>query len=106
MAVRDVTMYVNNNYTYKTFESCNEVVHSQTGNDAIGVMCGKWGAELCTPERWYDYQGNATENPIAPFNIFYFYSNETTEFDDEGNEYEVFNSETLLCHQAFEGKVS
>lgn len=38
-------------YMEKTYNSCSGVVMPQSGNLAMDVLCGSYGAAECTPER-------------------------------------------------------
>lgn len=42
-----------------------------TGQRALDIMCGAWGASRCTPLRWFHYMGDAENNPYVPFQITY-----------------------------------
>ncbi|XP_068617084.1 NPC1-like intracellular cholesterol transporter 1 [Brachionichthys hirsutus] len=50
------------------FQSCKSVRIPATGGFAIATMCGRYGATLCTPQRWYDFQGDSS-NGLAPLDI-------------------------------------
>lgn len=50
------------------FQSCKNVRIPSTGGFAIATMCGRYGAKLCTPQRWYDFQGDSS-NGLAPLDI-------------------------------------
>ncbi|RVE68465.1 hypothetical protein OJAV_G00092070 [Oryzias javanicus] len=69
---RDVVVaynaYVNNEFADKAFQSCKNVRLPATGGFAISTMCGRYGASLCTPQRWYDFQGDSS-NGLAPLDI-------------------------------------
>ncbi|KAG9335484.1 hypothetical protein JZ751_004613 [Albula glossodonta] len=51
-----------------SFKSCKNVRIPATGGYAIATMCGRYGASLCTPQRWLDFQGD-TSNGLAPLDI-------------------------------------
>ncbi|XP_029998801.1 NPC1-like intracellular cholesterol transporter 1 [Sphaeramia orbicularis] len=51
-----------------SFQSCKNVRIPATGGFAISTMCGRYGAKLCTPQRWYDFQGDSS-NGLAPLDI-------------------------------------
>ncbi|KAF1389805.1 hypothetical protein PFLUV_G00077350 [Perca fluviatilis] len=50
------------------FQSCRNVRIPATGGFAIATMCGRYGAKLCTPQHWYDFQGDSS-NGLAPLDI-------------------------------------
>jgi len=51
------------------------VFNSNTGTLALDLMCGSWGAALCTAKRWFDFMGGEGGNPYTTFRIFYNASN-------------------------------
>ena len=40
-----------------SFQSCKDVVYAALGTPAISLMCGSWGAELCTAKRLFTFMG-------------------------------------------------
>lgn len=48
-----------------------QVLVPSIGKLALDLMCGDWGASRCSPEKWFDFMGNATGNPFVPFQITY-----------------------------------
>ncbi|XP_054628697.1 NPC1-like intracellular cholesterol transporter 1 [Dunckerocampus dactyliophorus] len=60
--------YLSTSFADAAFQSCQSVRIPATGGFAIGTMCGRYGAKLCTPQRWYDFQGD-TSNGLAPLDI-------------------------------------
>ncbi|XP_030646365.1 NPC1-like intracellular cholesterol transporter 1 [Chanos chanos] len=67
-AVLGYRAYINTHFSDKAFQSCKNVRIPATGGYAIDTMCGRYGAKLCTPQRWYDFQGDSS-NGLAPFDI-------------------------------------
>lgn len=35
------------------------------------MMCGDWGASRCSPQKWFEFMGDAEGNPYVPFQITY-----------------------------------
>ncbi|KAM6931324.1 NPC1-like intracellular cholesterol transporter 1 [Xenentodon cancila] len=60
--------FVSNTFADAAFQSCKNVRIPATGGFAISTMCGRFGAKLCTPQRWYDFQGDSS-NGLAPLHI-------------------------------------
>ncbi|XP_019716684.1 Niemann-Pick C1-like protein 1 isoform X3 [Hippocampus comes] len=60
--------YLATSFADGAFQSCQNVRIPATGGFAIATMCGRYGAKLCTPQRWYDFQGD-TSNGLAPLDI-------------------------------------
>lgn len=42
-----------------------------TGQLALDLMCGEWGASRCTPLKWFHFMGDAANNIYVPFQITY-----------------------------------
>lgn len=42
-----------------------------TGKLALDMMCGEWGASRCSPKKWFEFLGDATDNMYVPFQITY-----------------------------------
>ncbi|XP_067087125.1 NPC1-like intracellular cholesterol transporter 1 [Osmerus mordax] len=60
--------FLSTTFAEGSFQSCKNVRIPATGGFAIATMCGRYGAKLCTPQRWYDFQGDSG-NGLAPFDI-------------------------------------
>uniref|UniRef100_A0A7N8Y6M3 NPC1-like 1 n=1 Tax=Mastacembelus armatus TaxID=205130 RepID=A0A7N8Y6M3_9TELE len=79
------------------FQSCRNVRIPATGGFAIATMCGRYGAKLCTPQRWYDFQGDSS-NGLAPLDIdFRLIKEGTTEGLPEG--IIPYNGRALKCNE-------
>lgn len=42
-----------------------------SGQLALDLMCGEWGALECTAKKWFHYMGDAEDNGYVPFQINY-----------------------------------
>ena len=60
--------YLSTAFAEGSFKSCQKVRIPATGGFAISTMCGRYGAKLCTAQRWYDFQGDSS-NGLAPLDI-------------------------------------
>ncbi|XP_072244392.1 NPC1-like intracellular cholesterol transporter 1 [Leuresthes tenuis] len=67
-AVISYQAYLSTTFADAAFQSCKNVRIPATGGFAISTMCGRYGAKLCTPQRWYDFQGDSS-NGLAPLDI-------------------------------------
>ncbi|XP_065103484.1 NPC1-like intracellular cholesterol transporter 1 isoform X2 [Paramisgurnus dabryanus] len=67
-AVTGYETYVSTSFSDAAFRSCQNVRIPATGGYAIATMCGRYGSTLCTPQRWYDFQGDSS-NGLAPLDI-------------------------------------
>jgi len=62
--------YLSAAFAEGSFKSCQNVRIPATGGFAIATMCGRYGAKLCTAQRWYDFQGDSS-NGLAPLDIHF-----------------------------------
>ncbi|EFN66499.1 Niemann-Pick C1 protein [Camponotus floridanus] len=69
--VNGIDVFITNKYLEGTFNSCNKVSVPSTGQLALDLMCGEWGASRCTPLKWFHYMGDAENNIYVPFQITY-----------------------------------
>ncbi|KAL7391549.1 hypothetical protein ABVT39_010937 [Epinephelus coioides] len=67
-AVVGYQAFISTTFADASFQSCKNVRIPATGGFAIATMCGRYGAKLCTPQRWYDFQGDSS-NGLAPLDI-------------------------------------
>ncbi|NXE99778.1 NPCL1 protein, partial [Menura novaehollandiae] len=67
-AVVEHQCFYRDRYAEAAFASCRGVRLPATGGFAIATMCGRYGAQLCTAQRWLDFQGNKN-NGLAPLQI-------------------------------------
>ncbi|KAM4756193.1 NPC1-like intracellular cholesterol transporter 1 isoform 4-T4 [Cyanocitta cristata] len=67
-AVLEYQLFYRSHYAEAAFASCQGVRLPATGGYAIATMCGRYGAQLCTAQRWLDFQGDKN-NGLAPLQI-------------------------------------
>lgn len=91
--ITEINYYITNNLVQRVFNSCKSVSLPSTGQLALDIMCGPWGASRCNPQRWYNYLGKAQGNPFVPFQINYKYA------DTELNKYTPLNVSTTPCNK-------
>ncbi|XP_075300982.1 NPC1-like intracellular cholesterol transporter 1 [Opisthocomus hoazin] len=70
LAVIEYQCFYRQYYADAAFASCKGVRLPATGGYAIDTMCGRYGARLCTTQRWLDFQGDKN-NGLAPLQIDY-----------------------------------
>uniref|UniRef100_A0A8C3T402 NPC1 like intracellular cholesterol transporter 1 n=1 Tax=Chelydra serpentina TaxID=8475 RepID=A0A8C3T402_CHESE len=66
--VLEYQCFYNQTFADQSYDSCKGVRIPATGGYAISAMCGKYGATLCTSQRWLDFQGDSS-NGLAPLEI-------------------------------------
>lgn len=96
-AVVGYQAYMNTRFADTSFGSCKNVRIPATGGFAISTMCGRYGAKLCTPQRWYDFQGDSS-NGLAPLDIdFYLLNDKEAESLPDG--LVAYNGTALRCNE-------
>nr|CAD7260672.1 unnamed protein product [Timema shepardi] len=73
--VNALELYVTDTYISGTYNSCKQVSVPSTGQLALDLMCGDWGASRCSPMKWFTFMGDAHNNPYTPFQITYVPTN-------------------------------
>ncbi|KAM6341622.1 LOW QUALITY PROTEIN: NPC1-like intracellular cholesterol transporter 1 [Podargus strigoides] len=68
LAVVEYQCFYRQDFADAAFDSCRNVRLPATGGYAIDTMCGRYGAQLCTTQRWLDFQGDKN-NGLAPLQI-------------------------------------
>uniref|UniRef100_A0A663END9 NPC1 like intracellular cholesterol transporter 1 n=1 Tax=Aquila chrysaetos chrysaetos TaxID=223781 RepID=A0A663END9_AQUCH len=68
LAVVEYQCFYRQYFADDSFASCRGVRLPATGGYAIDTMCGRYGARLCTTQRWLDFQGDKN-NGLAPLQI-------------------------------------
>lgn len=79
--VDEIDVHITEQYTKGAFSSCKNVQFPSSGQLALDLMCGDWGASRCSASRWFTYMGNAEGNVFIPFQINYRYHNSSAEVD-------------------------
>nr|CAD7194279.1 unnamed protein product [Timema douglasi] len=73
--VNALELYATDTYISGTYNSCKQVSVPSTGQLALDLMCGDWGASRCSPMKWFTFMGDAHNNPYTPFQITYVPTN-------------------------------
>lgn len=63
----------------------------------MDLICGDWGASMCSAKRWFDFLGDST-SPYVPFQINYLPQPDTTPVDN----YIPNDPKTIPCNQAID----
>lgn len=79
--VDGIDVHITEEYMNGTFNSCKSVQFPSSGQLALDLMCGDWGASRCSPMRWYSFMGDAAGNSFVPFQINYRPHNSSAEVD-------------------------
>lgn len=62
--VDEVDLYITEKYLNESYNSCKNVQFPSTGQLALDVMCGGWGASKCSAKRWFDFFGDVNEDHV------------------------------------------
>ena len=92
--VKDVTYFVKDEFASATFQSCKDVQYPPLSMGVMGLLCGPWGEDFCTPRRWWDFLGSV-DNGYSPFQITYEYGSET---EDASGKRISTSDNTLHCY--------
>ncbi|CAG4956215.1 unnamed protein product [Parnassius apollo] len=68
--IEELDYHLSTTYMNNTFDSCRQVQMPSSNQLALDMMCGQWGAAYCTPQRWFDFMGDAS-GAFVPFQINY-----------------------------------
>ncbi|XP_039381762.1 NPC1-like intracellular cholesterol transporter 1 [Mauremys reevesii] len=68
VGVLEYQCFYNQSFADQSYDSCKGVRIPAAGGYAIAAMCGKYGATLCTSQRWLDFKGDSS-NGLAPLDI-------------------------------------
>lgn len=74
--IDEIEYYASKKFIEGTFKSCSKVSVPSTGQYALDLMCGQWGASRCTAKKWFHYMGDAATNYYVPFQINYVIGDE------------------------------
>ncbi|XP_043277996.1 NPC intracellular cholesterol transporter 1 homolog 1b-like [Venturia canescens] len=99
--ITSVQIYISQEYTHATRESCSRVINPMTGTSALDIACGGNTGNKCTAERWFNFMGNSTINVMAPFDLVYCYHGE-----DALAPGPPLNPPTKLCSEAYDNSSS
>lgn len=69
--INEIDVHITEQYTDGTFNSCKSVQFPSSGQLALDLMCGDFGASRCTPMRWFGFMGDEAGNAFVPFQINY-----------------------------------
>lgn len=94
--INAIEYFITNEFLEGTFQSCKQVSVPSTGQLALDIMCGSWGAAKCTAMRWFEYMGTASDsNAFVPFTIKF--RNSTAKIVDG---FTPLNPNVIPCNQA------
>ncbi|XP_021702839.1 Niemann-Pick C1 protein isoform X3 [Aedes aegypti] len=69
--ITEIDLHIMEQYMNGTYSSCSQVSVPSTGQLALDLMCGEWGASRCSARKWFNYMGTKEGNYYVPFQINY-----------------------------------
>ncbi|XP_031627932.1 NPC intracellular cholesterol transporter 1 homolog 1b [Contarinia nasturtii] len=94
--INAVDFYMSEEYIEGVFNSCKGIVMPSTGQYVLDMgTCGLYDSKTCTAKRWYEFMGDAENNPFVPFQLNY-------KFD---NAERAFRTDTKKCNEAYDSSV-
>ncbi|CAH2044145.1 unnamed protein product, partial [Iphiclides podalirius] len=95
--IEEIDYHLSESYMNATFDSCRQVQMPSSNQLAMDLLCGSWGAEFCTPKRWFDFMGDAS-GAYVPFQINYIAG------DQPLDGYTPYNPPTRPCSVGLDGQ--
>jgi Niemann-Pick C1 protein len=97
--IQSIKYYMGQTFMQDLYDSCKDVFYPVLSVPALAVMCGSWGAEDCTSERWYAFMGDV--EGYAPFQIDYVFSDE-----EDVSGFRPHRAEITPCQNPVPGETS
>ncbi|RVE48036.1 hypothetical protein evm_007348 [Chilo suppressalis] len=95
--VTEIDYHLGATYMNTTYSSCSQVQMPSTNQMAMDLMCGDYGSAYCTPQRWFNFMGDA-EVPFVPFQINY------KSGDEPVDGFTPYNPPTRPCNVGVDGQ--
>ncbi|XP_058452330.1 NPC intracellular cholesterol transporter 1 isoform X2 [Malaya genurostris] len=99
--ITEIDLHVTEQYLNGTYGSCKQVSVPSTGQLALDLMCGEWGASRCSATKWFNYMGTKEGNLYVPFQINYI-AHPTT--DPGVNEFQPLKPRVVPCSERLDDK--
>ncbi|KAK0166490.1 hypothetical protein PV328_004905 [Microctonus aethiopoides] len=93
-----VEVFLSEKYLEGTYNSCRRVSVPSTGQLALDIMCGEFGASRCSAQKWFHYLGDADHNSFVPFQITYI------EGDNKVGPFTPVNPKITPCSEGINSK--
>ncbi|XP_045537295.1 NPC intracellular cholesterol transporter 1 isoform X3 [Papilio machaon] len=95
--IEEIDYHLGATYMNSTFDSCLQVQMPSSNQRALDLMCGSWGAAYCTPQRWFDFMGDASTG-LVPFQINYISG------DEPVDQFVPYQPPTRSCSASINGQ--
>ncbi|XP_038222649.1 NPC intracellular cholesterol transporter 1 [Zerene cesonia] len=95
--IDEIDYHLGATYMNNTFTSCSNVQVPSSNQVAFDLMCGGYGSQFCTPQRWFDTMGDAS-SAFVPFQINYISG------DEPSDGLMPYNPPTLPCNVGVNGQ--
>ncbi|XP_055643175.1 NPC intracellular cholesterol transporter 1 isoform X2 [Toxorhynchites rutilus septentrionalis] len=98
--ITEIDLHIKEHYMNGTYGSCSRVSVPSTGQLALDLMCGEWGASRCSAKKWFTYMGTKEGNYYVPFQINYV----THETPDTEDRFQPLDPRVIPCSQQLDEK--
>ncbi|CAG4982286.1 unnamed protein product [Colias eurytheme] len=95
--IDEIDYHLGATYMNNTFTSCSNVQVPSSNQLALDLMCGEYGSQFCTPQRWFDTMGDAN-SAFVPFQINYISG------DEPSDGLTPYNPPTRPCNEGINGQ--
>lgn len=100
--VDEIDVHITEQYLVGTYNSCKNVQFPSSGQLALDLMCGDYGAARCSPMNWFSFMGNAEGSPFVPFQINYRPHNSTANVDS----FTPVNPRVVPCNESIDVRMT
>ncbi|XP_053696589.1 NPC intracellular cholesterol transporter 1 isoform X2 [Sabethes cyaneus] len=97
--ITEIDLHIMERYINGTYGSCSQVAVPSSGQLALDLMCGEWGASRCSARKWFTYMGTKENNYYVPFQINYI-THQTT----NGSEFQPLDPRVVPCNERLDDK--
>ncbi|XP_055539920.1 NPC intracellular cholesterol transporter 1 isoform X2 [Wyeomyia smithii] len=97
--ITEIDLHIMERYMNGTYGSCSQVAVPSTGQLALDLMCGEWGASRCSAKKWFTYMGTKEGNYYVPFQINYI-AHQTTDVSD----FQPLDPRVVPCSERLDDK--
>ncbi|XP_062548070.1 NPC intracellular cholesterol transporter 1 isoform X4 [Armigeres subalbatus] len=97
--ITEIDLHIMEQYMNGTYGSCSQVAVPSTGQLALDLMCGEWGASRCSARKWFTYMGTKEGNYYVPFQINYIAHQSTN-----GSDFAPLDPRVVPCSEKLDHK--
>ena len=104
LKVDEILYFVHDDFANGLYDSCKGVQGLTAGSTVMALMCGAWGQDKCTPQRWLEFMGlSIDEGGQSPYKISFVHSN-LNQAIHNGTKVQPLNEPIISCSDAPPGE--